>query len=329
MIDKSQSSCKGSFTDSIYDETTQSINGSERPHSLYDPVTVVNTCMHNSPLPAHENLLNLGLRGKGLYIGHLNIQEIRSSEKIDQINTILQSKDNICMLGLSESKLGSDVPDNFLSIENYQCFRKDRICGAGGLLVYVTNDVVCDQRKDLETENFESMWLEVQPKNSKSFLVGHFYRNPHSSAVWSETFEDHLEKVINEDKEIFILGDFKKDLLNLQINKNWIDYMLSHGLIQHVDKPTRVTNCTSFLIDHVYSNFSDNIKYIDVPKIGLSGHYPIFLTRKIGRQEPRICHHTIIKYRSFKNFDEEKFIDELQAIPWDAVQKSLKMWMMH
>ena len=32
-----------------------------------------------------------------------------------------------------------------------------------------------------------------------------------------------------------------------------------------------------------------------------------------------MCHHTI-KYRSFKNFDEGKFIDELQAIPWDAVK---------
>lgn len=194
----------GQSLESIND-SSQSFNSSLNSESLFDSISVVNNCMPNSPLLAHKNMFDLGLRGKGLHIGHLNIQGLRSGEKTEQIKIILQSKDNnICMLGLSESKLGSDVPDNFLFIENYQCFRKDKVCGAGGLLVYVRNDVVCNQRKDLETDNFESIWLEVQPKNSKSFLVGHFYRNPKSSVEWNETFEDQIEKVISEDN--FPLG---------------------------------------------------------------------------------------------------------------------------
>ena len=313
-----------SLSRSAYDEATLSnTNGSDSIDTFYDASTTVNSCMHNasiSPLTAQENLLNLGLSGKGLHIGHLNIQGIRSGEKVDQIKIMLHSStNNICMLGLSESKLGDDIPDGFLSVENFQCFRKDKRCGAGGLLVYVRNDVVCNRRKDLEDDNFESLWLDLQPKNSKSFLVGHFYRNPQSTILWNETFEDQLERVMNDDKEIFILGDFNKDLLNSQVNKNWTDYMYSQGLIQHVNKPTRVvSNRSSTLIDHVYSNFSDNIKYVDVPKIGLSDHYPIFLTRKISMQVTKITHHTI-KYRSFKKFEETKFIEDLQAIPWDVV----------
>ena len=313
-----------SLTRFAYDETTLSVNDSHSLDMFYDGSTIVTSCMHNSietPLTAQENLLNLGLRGKGLHIGHLNIQGIRSGEKLDQIKMLLHSDDNnIAMLGLSESKLGSDVPDNFLLIENYQCFRKDMRCGAGGLLVYVKSDVVCKQRKDLEVDNFDSIWLEVQPKNGKPFLVGHIYRNPQSNVTWNESFENQLEQIMAEEKETFILGDFNKDLLNSQIKGNWTDYMYSQGLIQHVNKPTRVVqNRTSTLIDHIYSNFSDNIKYVDVPEIGLSDHYPVFLTRKISMQGPKNIHYTI-KYRSFKNFDEIKFIEDLQTIPWDVVK---------
>ena len=36
---------------------------------------------------------------------------------------------------------------------------------------------------------------------------------------------------MDEDEELFILGDFKKDLIYPQIRQNWLDYMGSHGLI--------------------------------------------------------------------------------------------------
>lgn len=224
------------------------------------------------------------------------------------------------MLGVSESKLGSDIPDSFIQIENFQCFRKDKIQGSGGLLVYVSNDISCSHRKDLENEHFESMWCEIFPKNSKSFLTGHFYRNPLSTISWNEIFDDQLEKAIAEEKELFIFGDFNRDLLNPQIKHQWTDYMSSHGISQHVNEPTRVVpNASATLIDHIYSNFSDNIQYVDVPKIGLSDHYPVFLTRKVNSHIPKVTHHTI-KYRSFKNFDESKFNEDLASVPWDVIK---------
>ena len=60
------------------------------------------------------------------------------------------------------------------------------------------------------------MWFEIFPKNSKS-LVDHFYRNPLSTITWNEIFDGQLGKAIEEEKELFLLGDFNKDLLNPQI----------------------------------------------------------------------------------------------------------------
>lgn len=109
-------------------------------------------------------------------------------------------------------------------------------------------------------------------------------------------------------------------LMNSQIKQNWIDYMSSHGLIQHVNQPTRVVpNISSTLIDHIYTNFSDNVKFIEFPKIGLSDHYPVFVTRKTGTLTKKASHHTI-RYRFFKSFDERKFNEDIQSVPWDITK---------
>ena len=68
------------------------------------------------------------------------------------------------------------------------------------------------------------------------------------------------------------------------------------------------------LIDHIYTNFSDNVKFIDVLKIGLSDHYQVSVTRTIGTLTKKASHHTI-RYRSFKSFDERKFNEDIQSVP--------------
>ena len=59
--------------------------------------------------------------------------------------------------------------------------------------------------------------------------------------------------------------------------------MNSHGMSQHVNEATRVVSIVSSpLIDHIYSIcFSEKIQFIDIPKIGLSDHYPIFFTHRV------------------------------------------------
>ena len=142
-----------------YDGTTLSMDYTSSVDSLYDASTVYNSSVCDiSPLLAQDNLFNLELRGKGIHIGHINIRGIRSGEKRDQIKIMLHSmENNICMLGLSESKLWGEISDSFLLIENFQCFRRDKALGTGGLLVYVRNDAVCSHRQDLENDDFESI----------------------------------------------------------------------------------------------------------------------------------------------------------------------------
>ena len=92
----------------------------------------------------------------------------------------------------------------------------------------------------------------MQPVHSKSFLVGHLYRPPNSTIQWNEIFEESLENVLKEEKEIYLLGDFNRNLLNNQINSAWTDYIGPFGITQLVSEATRVTpDSSSTLIDHV------------------------------------------------------------------------------
>ena len=270
------------------------------------------------------NPLCLNLSNKGMHIGHLNVQGLQN--KFDQIDLMLNSENNdIHVLGLSETKLKDFHQDNAFPINNYQLFRKDRVVSheckgdGGGINVYVKEGIKCVRRGDLETNEVECLFLEIYPKNGKSFLLGNLYRNPKESVQWNQLFENIIEKVLQEEKETYILGDFNRDLLNPQIKKSWLEYMEQFGLFQLVKVPTRQTEVSSTLIDHVYSNFPSNISSLTVPKVGISDHYPIFMTRKINASLPKSSHYTI-KYRSYKNFDEEVFVNELSSAPWDIIK---------
>ena len=121
-------------------------------------------------------------------------------------------------------------------------------------------------------------------------LVGNIYRPPNSTIQWNAIFEDCIENVLREDKEIYLMGDINRDLLNNQIKTAWTDYMDSFGLTQLVPEATRVTNDSKTLIDHIYSNCSENVNSLEVTKIGLSDHVPIFFTRKMHVQPPKMNH---------------------------------------
>ena len=79
-----------------------------------------------------------------------------------------------------------------------------------------------------------------------------------------------------------MLGDFSRDLLQENIRKPWLEYMESFGLKQVIESPTRITNFSETLIDHIYCKTLCNILSIDVPILGLSDHFSIFITRKLN-----------------------------------------------
>ena len=83
-------------------------------------------------------------------------------------------------------------------------------------------------------------------------------------------------------------------------------------LSQLIKDPTRVTESSSTITDHVYTSKPENIVENFVSNNSLSDHFPVCFSRKINNKISK-CDHITTSYRCFKNFHEDTFISDLTS----------------
>ena len=179
----------------------------------------------------------------------------------------------------------------------------------GGLLLYINNTFQYKRRFDFETENIESVWIELKLPKSKPIYICSVYRSPGSLIEWIDNFEKEIEAVLgNDDKEVLIMGDLNFNLLQ-NPPKRWLDFIEMFNLTQNISQPTRITENSSTLIDHIYTNRPENISEVIVSSFSASDHFPVCATRNVHTNLNHKNSHTLINYRDFKKFDEDKFLN--------------------
>ena len=75
--------------------------------------------------------------------------------------------------------------------------------------------------------------------------------------IFSVTLYEIFDTINRENKNGIIMGDFNIDLLKFGSHSKtseYLDNIFSHGFIPIISKPTRVTNTSATLIDHIYTN---------------------------------------------------------------------------
>ena len=94
----------------------------------------------------------------------------------------------------------------------------------GGVLLNIKKAINYKLRPDLmiyKKRELESVFIEIIRKDSKNIVVGCIYRHPYMQQ--SELIDEYLkplsEKLISENKEVILLGDFSIDLLKCDSNK--------------------------------------------------------------------------------------------------------------
>ena len=159
-----------------------------------------------------QGLMDIGAI-KGFKIAHQNIRSITG--KIEELRLVISEvKSSFHLLTFSETWANKEIHNSELEISGYQLFRRERGSKEGGLLVYGRNDVKVLLRPDLE-----SLWIEVCPQKSHSFLVGVLYRPPppttsnHAVKDYMPTLKNGLQQAAARGKEVIILGGLNCDLL--------------------------------------------------------------------------------------------------------------------
>ena len=111
----------------------------------------------------------------------------------------------------------------------------------------LNSDFKSRERTDLnvQTKDYESIWVEISNDKSKNIVCGCIYRHPmYQQADFLEYMDSTLHKITKENKEIYLCGDFNIDFLQTDTEKNSTDFyalLSSNGLLPYIVVITSLT----------------------------------------------------------------------------------------
>ena len=259
---------------------------------------------------------------------HLNCRSIRKNFNNFQI--MLQNLDKqFDFIAISESWLNNDDDIKLYNLPEYNmyCTHRTHSQKGGGVVIYVNDKYSVKQITSLsisESNYMESLALEIDLTCQKINLAC-IYKPPSTNVnFFTDKFMDYID-LLTKKHTTYICGDFNIDLLKYESHKDtkfFIDQMFSSGLFPLINKPTRITQKSSTLIDNIWCNSlsksEDNTSGIIIDDV--SDHLPIFhLSRSnLVKQSNDKC--TEIRYsRKENDSNVSKMLDVLCNYNWDVV----------
>ena len=234
--------------------------------------------------------------------------------------------DVIC---ISESKLKKDIdPRVNISLVGYQDpISTPTEATKGGVLIYVKIGLNFKPRNDLKvykSKELESIFIEITNKKESNDIIGVIYRHP--CMIESEFIDEHLkgivDKLSNENKKVYIAGDFNFDLLSADSHNEtfeFFDTMMSNFLLPVITLPTKINRGKNSLIDNIFTNQLHPETISGNLEINLSdGHLPSFMIIPRRNQNHLPKKHNIYT-RSSKKFNKDEFTRDYLSINWDEI----------
>ena len=119
-------------------------------------------------------------------------------------------------------------------------------------------------------------------------MLVNIYRSPSENV---DKFIDALDDVLrsldrHKNKQTLLTGDLNIDLIKFSNDchcQNLISVFEKYGLVQLVSRPTRVTDHSATLIDHVYTNDVANVISCNVLTTDISDHLAVLTTITLGQ----------------------------------------------
>ena len=208
---------------------------------------------------AYYNINDIPLNksnSKSLNIFHFNIRSLpKNYDLLHEFLCILPiSPEIIC---LSESRINHQPLSN-LDLPGYKLFHNDSATRAGGVAIYVNNNICAEliPQLVLDIDGCENLWLKL---DDADVVISAIYRHPKNN---SKLFLDHLNNSLAhnmlKNTKVYLVGDFNIDIASTSSAPNFatdfINLLASNGYFPLVTLPTRVTETSSTVIDHIITN---------------------------------------------------------------------------
>ena len=198
---------------------------------------------------------------------------------------------------------------------------KRRSGKGGGLITYI-NKRVCEDLADIEEicpyaeqDNTSGEFQFIQIKNCKgnrkTAIIVNVYRSPSSRPEqFNVLYNKVLQKLSNNrfsNKIKYIAGDINQDLINFDNDvdcQNLIDNAHNNGFVQIVSRPTRITENSATLIDHVYVDNIDSVLSCNIT-LDTSDHLATHTKLLLGSSSDTACR--IVRHRETNKSDIRMF----------------------
>ena len=232
------------------------------------------------------------------------------------------------IIGLSETWISATHNQSMnIDLPGYSFVSQPTTQRAGGVGLYINNDLLFNVRHDLSSSSAESeiLWVEIESQLNKNVLCGIVYRHPNSNL---ESFLNKIysiiEKVHQEKKLCILSGDFNINLLNCEKHpptEDFINSLNSYFLEPHILRPTKITNHSTTLIDNIFFNSIDYQTVSGNLLHDLSDHLPNFL---IINRLNMSSHKKKLYKRDYSTYNKEEFLNEFSSLDWPVIFHGLQ-----
>jgi hypothetical protein len=271
-----------------------------------------------------------------LFILNLNIQSLQSKytslkETLDFFRDKQFLFDIICL----QEVWNVDYPELF-PLEGYLPLIVNCRKGArgGGVGIYIRSNLQYKIRDDLNVfydRVLESLVIEVEDENENKFLVVVLYRSSgtHPTLTQSQQFTDFFQLFDNMLSNInasnipcYIMTDSNINLLNCHTDHRVQEYLnlcLSHGFINTINHPTRITsNDSASLIDHIFTNSSNSQLTSGILTSDISDHLCTFIQLEFHKSRQNTPNTK--SYRSFSKHNINLFKTHMSSFSWNNIR---------
>lgn len=245
----------------------------------------------------------------GFTVCHINAQSLLP--KIDEFRFLFECSgvDAICV---SETWFIPEICDNIYKLDGYRIFRSDRVGNAGGVAIYIRNNISCKLICSYNVPgDVECLFIEVNYHDGK-MLLGCVYRP--DKYIKFDSFIEKLELLSVTYSEVVITGDFN---CNLLVNEDLTTNMSSINLSAiNTTRPTHFSSTNSTLLDLFFvSNVRNVLHYEQLAVSGFSKHDLIFVSYNIATT----YHAQTYSFRDFNNINTLNLKRDLENPTWNQI----------
>ena len=169
----------------------------------------------------------------------------------------------------------------------------------------------------MEVSGCENIWIDVKLNNDKNLVIGIVYRHrKQNPSSFIEKFSEILHLLNIENSTCFVLEDININISKSKIPTHAMDYsniLKSYSFSQLIDKPTRVTDLSQSIIDHIVTNdHKSNIAPGVIEYRDLSNHYPVFVLVDKLRSYNATPTEQIL-FQNWRNFQADQYCNDFES----------------